>query len=87
MPRFKRKPSPRSHRRDRPTLESAGPVDFGPILPFLHERLGEDHPICDAARTGNLAAFMAAIRHSGDTKLEHEIAGELERLSNPLERV
>jgi hypothetical protein len=86
MAKFNRKPNPRNQRRERPTLESAAPVDFGPILPFLRERVGEDHPICAAARASNLSAFMAAIRDSGDTKLEHEIAGELERLPDPLER-
>lgn len=87
MARFNRKPNPKTQRRARPTLASAAPVDFGPILPFLYERVGEDHPICAAARTGDLSAFMAAIRESGDTKLEHEIAGELERMPSPLERV
>lgn len=87
MPRFDRKPKPKSHSRNRPTLESASPVDFTPILPFLDERVGADHPIYAAAQAGNLSAFMAAIRESGDTKLEHEIAGELERIANPLERV
>ena len=55
-------------------------------MPFLHQRLGEDHPICAAARTSDLSAFMAAIRESGDTQVEHEIAGELERISAPLPR-
>ena len=87
MPRFNRKPRPKSQHRSRPTLESASPVNFGPILPFLLERVGEDHPIYVAARAGNLSAFMAAIRESGDTKLDHEIASELERISDPLERV
>ncbi|HSR71612.1 MAG TPA: hypothetical protein VLL72_04465 [Kiloniellales bacterium] len=87
MARFKRKPNPKNQRRSRPTLASASPVDFAPILPFLYERVGEDHPICAAARSGDLSAFMAAIRESGDTKLDHEIAGELERIANPLQRV
>lgn len=86
MPRFKRKPKPKKQHRSRPTLESASPVDFGPILPFLRERLGEDHPICAAARAGDVSAYMAAIREAGDTKLDHEIASELVRISDPLER-
>ncbi len=86
MPRFNRKPSPKSRRPRQPTLESAAPVDFGPLLPFLHKRLGEEHPICVAAGTSNLSAFMAAIRASGDTKLEHDIAGELVRIDAPLPR-
>ena len=84
MPRFNRKLNPKTQRRARPTLDSAPPVDFGPILPFLRERVGEDHPIYTAARDGNVSAFMAAIRGSGDTKLDHEIAGELERMPSPL---
>jgi len=84
--RFNRKPGPKRPRRDRPTLDAAAPVDFGPMLPFLRERVGEDHPIYIAARDGNLSAFMAAIRDSGDAKIEHEIAGELERMPQPLER-
>ena len=87
MPRFKRKPNPKTQRRPRPTLESAAPVDFGPMLPFLRERVGENHPIYDAALAGNLSNFMAAIRETGDTKLDHEIASELERMTDPLERV
>ena len=87
MPRFNRKPNPKNQRRPRPTLEAAAPVDFTPILPFLHERVGEDHPVYVAARAGNLSNFMAAIRESGDAKLDHEIASELERIANPLERV
>ena len=87
MARFNRKPNTRTQRRERPSLDSAAPVDFEPIMPFLTERVGADHPICSAARDGNLSAFMAAIRESGDTKLEHEIAGELERIANPLQRV
>ena len=86
MARFNRKPNPRSQGRGRPTMGAAAPLDFDPIMPFLRERVGEDHPICAAARAGNLSAFMAAIRETGDTKLEHEIAGELERISTPLER-
>lgn len=87
MARFNRKPNPKNQRRPRPTLESAAPVDFAPILPFLYERVGEDHPVSVAARAGNLAHFMAAIRASGDTKLDDDIAGELERISVPLERI
>jgi len=84
MPRFDRKSNPKTQRRARPTLDSAPAVDFGPILPFLRERVGEDHPIYTAALDGNVSAFMAAIRSSGDTKLDHEIASELERMSSPL---
>ena len=87
MPRFKRKSKPKDQHRGRPTLDSSSRVDFGPILPFLSKRVGEDHPICAAARTGNVSAFIAAIRESGDTKLDHDIASELERISHPLERV
>lgn len=87
MPRFNKKPNPKTQRRGRPTLASAAPVDFGPILPFLRERVGEEHPIYTAACDGNLSAFMAAIRDSGDAKIEHEIAGALERMPQPLERV
>ena len=87
MSKFSRKPNPKSQRRSQPTLDSAAAVDFGPILPFLRERVGEDHPIYAAARASNLPAFMAAIRESGDTKLDDEIASELERMPNPLERV
>jgi hypothetical protein len=86
MARFNRKSSPKTQRRSRPTLASAAPVDFGPMLPFLRERVGEDHPIFTAALDGNLSNFMAAIRASGDAKIEHEIASELERMSQPLER-
>ena len=70
MSKFSRKPNPKSQRHSRPTLDSAAAVDFGPILPFLRERVGEDHPIYAAARASNLSAFMAAIRESGDTKLD-----------------
>jgi hypothetical protein len=87
MSKFSRKPNPKSQRRDRPTLDSAAAGDFGPILPFLRKRVGEDHPIYAAACASNLSAFMAAIRESGDTKLDDEIASELERMPNPLERV
>ena len=87
MSKSSREPNPKSQRRSRPTLDSAAAVDFGPILPFLRERVGEDHPIYAAACASNLSAFMAAIRESGDTKLDDEIASELERMPNPLERV
>ena len=86
MSRFKKKTSSRNQRRERPSLASASPVDFGPILPFLYERVGEGHPISAAARSGDLSNFMAAIRASGDTKLDHDIAGELERIASPLQR-
>ena len=85
MSRFnKRKPNTKGRPSRRPTLEGAAPVDFTPLMPFLHKRLGEDHPICAAARTGDLSAFMASIREAGDTQVEHEIAGELERIAVPL---
>ena len=86
MARSRKMPPSRHQRRERPSLASASPVDFGPILPFLYERVGEAHPVSVAARAGNLSNFMAAIRASGDTKLDHDIAGELERIVNPLQR-
>lgn len=87
MPKPRRKPQATNRRRGPPAFEAASPVDFRPILPFLTERVGEGHPIHKAALAGDLSAFMAAIRESGDTTLEHEIAGELERIPNPLEKV
>jgi hypothetical protein len=87
MAKFSNKPKSKAQRGRRSALASAAPVDFGPILPFLRERIGEDHPIYTAAREGDLSAFMAAIRDSGDAKIEHEIAGALERMPQPLERV
>lgn len=60
-------------------LTSAGPVDFGPLLPFLRERVGDDHPLTTAARDSNVRAFMVALRDSGDAELNHEIACQLER--------
>ena len=86
MPRFKRKSNARDRRPRQQYVETAAPVDFSPLIPFLVKRLGEDHPICVAARTSDLSGFMAAIRASGDTKLEHEIAGELVRIDTPLPR-
>lgn len=85
MPRYNRKPNPKGRPARRPPLEAAAPVDFGPLMPFLHKRLGEDHPICAAARTSDLSAFMAAIRASGDAQVEHEIGDEL--LKRPLLKV
>jgi hypothetical protein len=85
MPRYNRKPNPKGRPTRQPPLEAAAPVNFGPLMPFLHKRLGEDHPICAAARTSDLSAFMAAIRASGDTQVEHEIADEL--LKRPLHKV
>lgn len=86
MPRYNNKPSTKGRPSRRRPLEGAAPVDFGPLMPFLRKRLGEDHPICAAARASDLSAFMAAIRESGDTQVEHEIAGELERIAAPLPR-
>lgn len=84
MPRYNKKPNTKARPSRRPSLEGAAPVDFSPLMPFLHKRLGEDHPICVAARASDLSAFMAAIRASGDPQVEHEIAGELERIAVPL---
>ena len=84
MPPYNRKPNPKGRAARRPPLEAAAPVDFGPLMPFLHKRLGEDHPICAAARTSDLATFMAAIRASADSQVEDEIAGELVRIATPL---
>ena len=86
MPRFNKKPSAKGRRPRQRTMEPPAPVDFGPLLPFLHKRLGQDHPICIAAGTSDLTAFMAAVRATRDTKLEHEIAGELVRIDTPLPR-
>ena len=86
MARFNKKPGGKPQRRERPSLQSAPPVDFGPMMPFLIDRVGTDHPICDAARAGDLSAFMAAIRESGDTKLDHDVASELERMATPLQQ-
>ena len=58
-----------------------GRFDFEPMLPFLRARLAEDHPIYKAALESDLAAFMAALRAEGDGRLNHDIAGELERIS------
>lgn len=79
MARFKKSSNPKRRPPNRAPLEAA-PLDFSPLMPFLHKRLGEDHPICQAASTGYVSAFMAAIREAGDTEVEHEIAGELERV-------
>lgn len=80
MARFNRKPTPNKRRPPNRAPLEAAPLDFSPMMPFLHKRLGEDHPICVAASTGFVSAFMAAIRESGDTEVEHDIAGELERV-------
>ena len=79
MARPSKRPNPKRRPPNRAPME-APPLDFSPLMPFLHERLGADHPICQAADTGQVAAFMAAIRESGDTQVEHEIAGELEKV-------
>lgn len=86
MARFNKKPNTKGRPSRRPPMEATGPVDFSPLLPFLQKRLGEDHPICAAARTSDLPTFMAAIRESEDSKIEHEIAGELVRIAEPLPR-
>ncbi len=86
MARFNKKPSTKGRPSRRPPMAVSGPVDFSPLLPFLQKRLGDDHPICNAARTSDLATFMAAIRESEDSKIEHEIAGELVRIAEPLPR-
>ena len=52
-------------------------------MPFLRERLSEDHPVFKAAVQNNLAGFMTALREVGDGQLNHDIAGELERISRP----
>jgi len=54
------------------------------MMPFLRERLAEDHPVFRAAKGNDLTAFMAALREVGDGQLNHDIAGELERISRPV---
>ena len=58
-----------------------GQFDFEPMMLFLRARLPEHHPIYRAAIESNLAAFMEALRDGGDGQLNHDIAGELERIS------
>ena len=58
-----------------------GRFDFEPMMPFLRARLAEHHPVYRAAMANDLAAFMAALRDVGDGRLNHDIAGELERIS------
>lgn len=58
-----------------------GRFDSEPMMPFLRARLPENHPVYEAAKENDLAAFMAALRHVGDGRLNHDIAGELERIS------
>lgn len=60
-----------------------GQFDFEPMMPFLRERLSEQHPVFRAAVENDLAAFMSALRDVGDGQLNHDIAGELERMSRP----
>ncbi|MDX1422107.1 MAG: hypothetical protein R3322_03145 [Kiloniellales bacterium] len=80
--KFKSKPTnSRPRRAPTPTLQQ---FDFEPMMPFLRERLDEDHPVFRAAVENDLAAFMAALREVGDGQLNHDIAGELERISRPL---
>ena len=79
--KFKRRP--RSPDPQRAAAPKMGRFDFEPMMPFLRARLPEDHPIFKAALENDLAAFMAALRDEGDGKLNHDIAGELERISRP----
>jgi len=58
-----------------------GRFDFEPMMPFLSARIPENHPVYRAAKENDLAAFMAALRYVGDGQLNHDIAGELERIS------
>jgi hypothetical protein len=58
-----------------------GRFDFEPMMPFLGARLAKHHPVYRAAMENDLAAFMAALRDVGDGQLNHDIAGELERIS------
>lgn len=74
---------PTSPRPRRPTTPTMGRFNFEPMMPFLHERLPEHHPVYRAAMENDLAAFMAALRDVGDGQLNHDIAGELERISRP----
>ena len=77
--KFKRAPrSPRPRKVCAPTM---GQFDFEPMMPFLSARLPENHPVYRAAKENDLTAFMAALRHVGDGQLNHDIAGELERIS------
>jgi len=80
MRNFKRQQSksPRPQKRFVPTM---GQFNFEPMMPFLQARLDEDHPVYRAAIANDLAAFMAALRDVGDGRLNHDIAGELERIS------
>ncbi|MHC4067595.1 MAG: hypothetical protein ACYSUI_24255 [Planctomycetota bacterium] len=77
--KFKRGPKrPRPQMGTPPTM---GRFDFEPMMPFLRARLPEHHPVYRAAMENDLAAFMAALRDVGDGRLNHDIAGELERMS------
>jgi hypothetical protein len=58
-----------------------GRFDFEPMMSFLRARLPEHHPVYRAAMENDLAAFKAALRDVGDGQLNHDIAGELERIS------
>lgn len=84
MARHSKRPKSKGRPPRRPAPTATAPVDFGPLMPFLQTRLGEDHPICDAARTSDFAAFMSAVRESGDAALEHDISNELVRMAGPL---
>ena len=74
---------PRSPRPQRAEAAAMGSFDFGPMMPFLRERLPDNHPVYLAAMANNLAHFMAALRDVGDGQLNHDIASELERMSRP----
>lgn len=83
MPKKKFNRGPKSPRPQRAAAPKMGQFDFGPMMPFLRERLPEHHPVYMAAMGNDLAAFMAALRDVGDGRLNHDIAGELERISRP----
>lgn len=83
MRKRKFKPRPKSPRPPRDATPTMGRFDFEPMMPFLRERLDETHPVFRAAKENDLAGFMAALRDVGDGQLNHDIAGELERMSRP----
>ena len=71
----------KSPRPQRGFVPAMGRFDFEPMMPFLRARLPEHHPVYRAAMENDLAAFMAALRDVDDGRLNHDIAGELERIS------
>ena len=81
MRRKKQKGRPASPRPQRWAGPTVAQYDFGSMLPFLREHLPEHHPIYMAALANDLVAFMAALRDLGDGQLNHDIAGELARIS------